>query len=487
MRTIEHVAALAQIVGSNHVLAGGPDVASYEQGARYDNGRAAFVVRPSSTAETSAVIAYCAQHAIHLVPQSGNTGLVSGSTPDGSGEQGVLSLARLKGVAVDAANRTASVGAGVRLSALNELLEPHHLFLPIDLGADPMIGGMVATNTGGARFLRYGDVRRNVLGLEVVLSDRQGTVLDLMSGLRKNNVGPDLKQLFIGSGGAFGIVTRAVIEVHRRPSEAATALVVPRDDEAMLELLAAFEAKAGEFLTAFEGMSRGAMQAALAHAPAVRNPFPRGEVPAFAILVELTRSWVAREGEAPLSTVLETVLSELWEGDAPPLVDAFLGRGDELWSLRHAISEGLRASGALVACDLSFRRSDIPGFRRRISEVLARRYPDFRLCDFGHIGDGGLHMNVVYRPTAGIGSRPKFVEDLRELIIQEAVEGFNGSFSAEHGLGRSNVRFYERYASKPARQAAASLLAALAPVPVGAIRLDYLDESGGALSQGRSS
>ncbi len=470
MIDLAHLDAVAGIVGASHLVGPGSDTGPYEQGARHDRGRAAFVVRPADTREVSQVVAYCVRHAIHLVPQSGNTGLVSGSTPDMSGRQGVLSLERLRGLDLDPANRTARVGAGVRLSALNEALEPHGLFFPIDLGADPMMGGMVATNTGGARFLRYGDVRRNVLGLEVVLPDAQGTVLDLASPLRKNNVGADLKQLFIGSCGAFGVVTQAVVEVHRRPAQTATAILVPRDDDALVELLVLFEELAGEYLSAFEGMSRPAMQAAIAHAPAVRNPFARGEIPAYAVLVELTRSWANADGEAPLDAVLEGILTRIWERDDAPLADALVARSDEAWALRHAISEGLKASGHLLGFDLSFRRADLPAFRRFMLAELGARHPAWRVCDFGHVGDGGVHFNLVHPHAAGPVPRES-IEALRAFVMGEAVTRFGGSFSAEHGLGRANQVFYDAYAPDALKRVTGALLGAITHHPLGTPRL----------------
>ncbi|MGQ3280036.1 MAG: FAD-binding oxidoreductase, partial [Shinella sp.] len=237
-----HIDTLKSLLGEKGLLTEASDMAAYETGARYDKGRAAFVARPTATEEVSAVVSYCVKNGIALVPQSGNTGLVSGSTPDGSGQQGVLSLDRLTApFELDRVNRTIKAGAGVRLSDLNGKLDETGLFFPIDLGADPRLGGMIATNTGGSRFLRYGDVRRNTLGLTVVLADEAGTVLDLSSDLRKNNTGVDWKQLFIGTSGAFGIITECVLNLEPAPKQSATALLVPSSDEQVSALLVAME------------------------------------------------------------------------------------------------------------------------------------------------------------------------------------------------------------------------------------------------------
>lgn len=223
-----HIDALTKLLGDKGVVTRREDMEAYEAGARYDRGRAAAVLRPVTTEEVSAAVGYCVRSGIALIPQSGNTGLVSGSTPDESGSEVVVSLDRLtRQFALDLDNRSVRVDAGFRLSELNRRLEEHGLFFPIDLGADPRIGGMIATNTGGSRFLKYGDVRRNTLGLKVVLADEAGTVLDLGSDLRKNNTGVDWKQIFIGTSGAFGIVTECVLNLERLPKQTATAFLVP--------------------------------------------------------------------------------------------------------------------------------------------------------------------------------------------------------------------------------------------------------------------
>ena len=201
---------------------------------------------------------------------------------------------------LDKDNRSLSVGAGYRLSAVNARLAADGLCFPIDLGADPSIGGMIATNTGGARFLRYGDVRANLLGLTVVLGDEAGTILTLGGGLHKNNTGVDWKQMFVGTSGAFGIVTEAVVKLHPLPGDQAAAILVPASGAAVLPLLHMMETALGPALTAFEGMSGNAMRAALSHVPSLRDPFA-GAVPDYAILVEVScmPSRAARSGSSP--------------------------------------------------------------------------------------------------------------------------------------------------------------------------------------------
>lgn len=448
-----HQDALAALVGPGGLILDPADRAAYETPARYAGGTAAAVVRPATTAQVSAVVGYCVRHGLKFVPQGANTGLAEGSTPDASGTHLVLSLDRLAApVEIDVADRTATVGAGVRLSALNAALEPHGLFLPIDLGADPTLGGMAATNTGGARFLRYGDMRRHVLGLEVVLADAAGTTLTLSHGLRKDNAAVALRQLFVGGCGAFGIITGVTVEVHHRPRQTAAALLVPRDIEAVLPLLQAFEVQAGSTLTAFEGMSKAAMTRAIDHVPSLSNPFAGG-VPDYAVLVELTRTWAPREGEASLDEVLQQIAADLLERDDGGLVDALFGPVEKMWALRHSLSEGLRASGPVVGFDLSFRRRDLARFRREAVLMLEADFPDYALCDFGHVADGGVHFNLV-GPID-----PARRAALREAVLTLAVDGFGASFSGEHGLGRAFQDAYDRFTPRLVQDYSAAVAA----------------------------
>lgn len=421
----------------------------YESPARYERGRAAAVVRPASTAEVSATVGYCVQNGLSFVPQSGNTGLVSNATPDSSGRQLVLSLERLRApLQVNVANRSVRVGAGVRLSALNNELRPHGLFLPIDLGADPMIGGMIGTNTAGARFLRYGDMRRHVLGLEVVLADRDGTVLDLTSALRKNNTGIDFKQLFIGTGGAFGVVTQAALDVQPLPQQSSTALVIPADTtQAPFALLRLLEEHAGDCLSAFEGISANAMLAALTHVKSLANPFG-APVPDYAILIELAAGGAVGDLEDRLTRLLEHATEQSL------VTDAVIGKGEQLWTLRHSISPALRLAGHVLGFDLAFDRDRVLGFRSAMTEELARSFPEYRVCDFGHLGDGGVHFSLLRSRDSGSTERDAAVTD---YVFDAAVTRFGGSFSGEHGIGRANQRIYDRYTPLLHQQLASGL------------------------------
>lgn len=468
MADTQHIEALKSLLGDKGLLTATADMVAYETGARYDVGKAAFVARPASTAEVSATLSYCVRNGIALVPQSGNTGLVSGSTPDGSGRQGVLSLDRLTGrFDLDRVNRSVTAGAGFRLSDLNARLEDSGLFFPIDLGADPRLGGMLATNTGGSRFLRYGDVRRNTLGLTVVLADEAGTVLDLSSALRKNNTGVDWKQVFIGTSGAFGVITECVLNLEPTVKQSATALLVPADLEKVPDLLIAMETAFGSYLSAFEGMSGASVKAALDHVPSLRNPFQGGVAPDFVILMEISRTSPPRDGEQPLDAMLEEVLGAVWESQEPLIADGFVGPPHEIWALRHALSEGVKHLGRLIAFDLSFRRGDIMRFLSHMKREMPAHFPDVTICDFGHVGDGGVHFNLVVAKDDPRLADPNFETALRTFVFSVAVDEFDGSFSAEHAVGRKNQAFYDQYTPAELRRLAAALKSTTSPGPLG--------------------
>ncbi|MHA6646128.1 FAD-binding oxidoreductase [Mesorhizobium sp. A623] len=466
-----HRAVLVEILGDKGVVADPAGMAAYATGARYDEGRAAFVLRPQTTEEVSACVAYCVRENLSLVAQSGNTGLVSGSTPDGSGAQIVLSLDRMTGnFELDADNRSLRLDAGFRLSDVNARLEQAGLFFPIDLGADPRIGGMLATNTGGSRFLKYGDVRRNTLGIKVALADEAGTVVDLMAGLRKNNTGVDWKQLFIGTSGVFGVITECVLNLEPLPRQVATAYLVPRSGADIMPLLRAMEQRLGSYLSALEGMSKNAMSAAFAHVPSLRNPFQNGEIPDYVIMAEISRSWQPRSGEQSLDAVLEAVLTEIWESADAPLADAFVGPAHEMWALRHALSEGVKHAGRLIAFDLSFHRADVAAFCDWMKAELPRKFAHVGIFDFGHIGDGGVHFNLVVDEASAGPVDAGFDAGLRDWVYSIAVEKFGGSFSAEHGVGRKNQAYYDLYTAQKNKYLAAGLKQLTSPGHLGVVR-----------------
>lgn len=453
--------ALAAVVGPQHVLTDAADLASYSSDGRGITSAPLAVARPKNRDEISKIITLCADHHIRLIPQGARTGLTASAIADQSGQMLLLNLDRLSAPPViDAANRTARVEAGVRLSTLNQAAEPYRLFFPIDLGADPSIGGMVATNTGGARFLRYGDVRRNLLSVELLTAEAEPRLIRLGQELWKDNSALDLKQLLIGSGGMMGIITEVTIALSRLPSTATTAMIALPDPKTALDLLIRLEGDFGPLLTAFEGISQKAMDAALFHLPRLRRPFT--ETPVYAVLVELSGG-AAIEADW-LDEHLAASLTPMMESGA--ITDVILDRGDSLWALRHAVPEGLRASGKVVGCDISMKRGDMFRFREEATALLAELFPQFILHDFGHIGDGGMHFNLVWPSELGKCQTDQ-AEAARALIFTLCVDAYHGSFSAEHGLGPINAAYYRRHTSPDVQRITEDLRQYLAPIAMG--------------------
>lgn len=448
------LAALTGLLGPDGVLTDPADLAKYEKGWRYGQGRALLAARPASTAQVAGTLALCREHRLRVVPQGANTGLVGASVPDAGGRMVVLSLERLnRRLEIDVLDRTVRVDAGVLLSTLNQALAEHGLTFPVDLSADPQIGGMVAANTGGGRLLRYGDVRRNLLGLEVALAD--GSVLDLQTALRKNNTGLDLKQLFTGTSGVFGVVTGAVLQAAPLPRQRATALVGLHRGEAALDLLRALERGPGEFLSAFEVMSAAALAPVFRGPGALRNPFGQAAPPPYTALVELAST--LPEAALDLAALLEQTLGAHLEAHEDDLADILVAPPESLWAIRHHISESLRGEGRVLAFDLAVPRSRLPAFTGAVTAALAEEFPFFRVCDFGHWGDGGTHLNLVWDEAAAPVPAAELVPRVQRRVYDLAVLEFGGSYSAEHGVGPHNQAFFDLYAS-PAHKAVGALL-----------------------------
>lgn len=452
---------LSALLGDDAVLSEPHELARYEKGWRYGSGTALAVARPRTTEEVARVLGFASEHRVRLLAQGANTGLVGASTPDDSGEMLVLSLERLsRPLEVDPVDRTVVAGGGVLMSQLDAALEPHGLMFPIDLGADPTIGGMVVTNTGGTRLLRYGDVRQNLLGIEVALAD--GSVLDLMTALRKNNTGLDVKQLFVGTSGAFGVVTRALLRLVPRPAQRATALVGAQDGATVLALLSHLERGTGEVLTAFEVVSADALAPVFRYQPRLRSPFGAA-LPPFAVLVELSTTLSA--DRLALDELLEAALGELVETEhGERISDIFPGKPAELWEIRHHVSESHRHEGEVLGLDVSVPRSSLPALLAGARDLVAAEYPFVRVCDFGHWGDGGVHLNLVWKAEDAPRPAAELKRELQPRIYELAVGRLRGSYSAEHGIGPHNQLFYDRYTPDVVKNLCRTLKAQLDPL-----------------------
>ena len=431
--------ALAAALGEDALVTDAHDLARYEKGWRYGEGSARLVARPRTHEEVAECVRLCNEHGARAARRRQHRPRRR-VHPRRLRADGRASLERLSRITnIDDANGSIKVEGGVLLSALNETLKERGRSFPIDLGADPQIGGMVATNTGGSRLVRYGDVRANLLGLRVVLPD--GSTWSDLRGLRKNNTGLDAKQLFVGTSGAFGIVTGAVLRTWPLPRQRAGALVEAESGDAVVRLFEALEPRLGEFLTAYEAMSAEAVNEVLRHGTMERSPFPGGP-PAYAVLVELSSSIPA---ETDLEELLGEALVDSWRAT---IRDPRRGRGRRRGLLARPPSD-LRASAGGRSSAWTCR-SPVPHGGVHRGGRAARRG--------GRAGRarGGLgHWATEAAPQPGVdpASAPEGRKgELQRIAYDVCVTGFGGSYSAEHCVGPHNVEAYREYTSPWVRE-----------------------------------
>ncbi|MEZ5620974.1 MAG: FAD-binding oxidoreductase [Burkholderiaceae bacterium] len=437
------LARLRDAVGADHVLTGGELAAWEVDWRRRWHGKAAAVVRPGTTDEVAAVVRACATHRVAIVPQGGNTGMVGGGVPDASGTQVLLSLQRMSRVrALDVDNLTLTAEAGCVLQTLQEAATAQGLRLPLSLAAEGSctIGGNLATNAGGTEVLRFGNARQLCLGLEVVTP--QGEVWDGLSGLRKDNTGYDLRDLFVGSEGTLGVITAATLALVPRPAATLTALAACADLDAALALLRLARARLASGLTGFELMARHALELVETHFPELPRPLPPTP---WAVLLEFDDA----QGESTARERLEALLAEALEagtiGDAA--VAGSLAQADAMWQLRESIPLAQARDGLNVKHDIALPVSRIPAFCAATEAALREALPGARLVVFGHLGDGNLHFNLQAPPGQEGADFVAAREAEVNRIVYDAVLAHGGSFSAEHGIGALKV--HEMAARKP--------------------------------------
>ena len=453
---------LRSIVGDAHVLTEG-DLTAWEQDwRRRVRGKALAVVRPASTPEVAAVVKACAAAGTAIVPQGGNTGLAVGSTPDASGTQIVLSLTRMNAVRnVDTDNLTMTVEAGCILQNLQEVARNAGALFPLSLAAEGSctIGGNLGTNAGGTQVVRYGNARDLCVGLEVVTP--QGEVWNGLKGLRKDNTGYDLRDLFIGSEGTLGVITAATLKLYPRPAAQLTAWAAVPSMEHAVALLGLAHQHLGAGLTGFEVMGRFALSLVHKHMPQLRVPFIEQDDVPYGVLLENSDSESEDHARARFEALLETAFEAGCVTDA--VVAENLSQAHNLWHIRENIPLAQAEEGLNIKHDISVPISRIPAFVEYADAMMVREIPGVRLVNFGHLGDGNLHYNV----QAPADSDPKVFLREQEAhvnhLVYEAVAQFGGSFSAEHGIGALKVEKLEKYQSPTALTMMRAIKAALDP------------------------
>ena len=468
------LAALRAIVGEAHVLDGAShDAAPFQlDWLKQYPGRAACVVRPADTAQVAAVLRLCGARGLGVVPQGGNTGLVGGGVPRAAAprraDEVVLSLQRLSRIEnFDEDSMAVVCGAGTVLQALDAFLAERGCMVPLDLGSKGscVLGGNVSTNAGGLRLLRYGSLHGSVLGLEVVTA--RGETLDMLSTLRKDNVGFDVKQLFVGSEGALGVVTRVALLAAPRPSSVSVAVFGVASFDNCRRLLRLARAELGETLSAAEFVDGRAMQLTL-ETLKLASPFASAdagaagagagagasasastgaaEAHAFNFFVETAGCNAAHDAEK-LAGFLERASEQGLIADGVVAADSAQAR--RLFRLREDVSVALSQRGHVFKYDVSLRLRDMDALVQEMRARLDARGWAARgvvTVGYGHIGDGNLHLNIS-TPGRAQDYLSRLAGDI-EPFVYERVLALGGSVSAEHGVGQAKVEWLAR--SKPA-------------------------------------
>ena len=423
-------------------------------------GKALAVILPETSSEVAQIVKLCSQHQVALVPQGGHTGFCGGATPDGSGKQIILNLKRMNQIReIDIANQTITLEAGCILQTVQEKAAEQGFLFPLSLGAEGscMIGGNLATNAGGTNVLRYGNARDLCLGLEVVTA--KGEIWNGIKGLRKDNTGYDLRDLFVGSEGTLGIIISAVMKLYPLPISQWTTLVACATVADCIALLNLFQKRATSLLTGFEMMTQESLELNEKHFPQMANPL-QGKPP-FTVLIELSD----HESEEHVKQLLETILEEAFESRliSDAVIASNLAQANTFWHMREHITLAQAEEGANLKHDITIPLSSMDSFIQETDSLMRTQYPGIRIINFGHLGDGNLHYNIA--PPFGVD--PKLFNEANESSIHELVytqvERCNGSISAEHGVGQLKLDGLRAHKGEVAHELMKTLKRALDP------------------------
>ena len=407
------------------------------------HGNTPIVLRPITTGEVAAVVRICADADIQITPQGGNTGYCGGATPDETGDQVVLSLSRMNQIRqVDALNYTLTAEAGCVLTMIQDAAEEADRLFPLSLGAEGscQIGGNLSTNAGGVAVLRYGNTRDLVLGLEVVLPD--GSIWDGLRRLRKDNTGYDLKHLFLGAEGTLGIITAVVLKLFPRPRDLVTSFVALPNAEAALKLLSRMRAATSDGVTSFEYIHRSCIDLVLTHIEDTSDPFDAAHT--HYALIECS----AGREDSGLGETVEATLGEAFEAEeiANAVIATSGQKAASLWRLRETIPEAQKLAGLGLKHDISVPLTSVPTFLEKATTMAENMIPRVRVIPFGHMGDGNIHFNLS-RPEGDDGANMMAKAHALELAVHDLAVQLDGSFSAEHGIGKLKRDELARYKS----------------------------------------
>ncbi len=453
--------ACRSAIGAAHVLTAAEDTDPYltDWRRRY-TGKTCAVLKPADTQELAALVRLCNAHKVPMVPQGGNTGLVLGGIPDDSGKAVILSLTRLNRIRhTDPVNNTITVEAGCILKNIQTAASDAGRLFPLSLAAEGSctIGGNLSTNAGGTAVLRYGNTRELCLGLEVVTP--QGEIWNGLRGLRKDNTGYALRDLYIGAEGTLGLITAAVLKLFPQPKAQLTALAALRTPDDALRLLSLTQSYCVSSLTGFELMSGFCIKLVNQHFPDMRLPF--AEEHAQYVLLELSDS----ESEEHAQTMLEHVISAAMQQDLiqDAIVARSIAQSQAIWDFREHIPLAQAAEGKNIKHDVSIPISHIGDFIRTTDALLQQAFPGARMVTFGHLGDGNLHYNVAH-PEQETDQSFLQKQTAVNRVVHDSVHQHGGSISAEHGIGTLKRTEILRYKSDVEMQLMRSIKQALDPL-----------------------
>jgi FAD/FMN-containing dehydrogenase len=423
-------------IGKQYVLDKDEDKEPYltDWGKHY-TGKALAILKPANTAEVASLVKICNKHRISIVPQGGNTGLCGGATPDNTGDSVIILLFRLNQISnIDIQNSTITVGAGAILKQVQDSALEHGKLFPLSLAAEGSctIGGNLATNAGGVQVLRYGNMRDLTLGLEVVTAS--GEIWNGLRGLRKDNTGYSLKDLFIGSEGTLGIITAATLKLYPLPTSKITALVKVNDAASSIALLQQVQKGCSADLTAFELMSSRAIE--LVSDRFVLAQQLLADRADWIVLMEFS----SMDSEDTIRLQIQNLLMKAIDSDLviDGIVAESIQQSKSMWEIRETIPGAQLQLGKFIKHDISLPISELAEFMTSTNQKLKEKWPDTEVIVFGHVGDGNLHYNIV-----GLSQESSSLLEGRRHEINHLVHDqiylHKGSFSAEHGVGQAKV------------------------------------------------
>ena len=440
---ISDINKFKKIVGNKNVITDKKDMEKYLKEWRgIYNGIAGAIIKPKSTKEVSNIIKYSYKRNISCIPQGGNTGLVGGQIPFNKNHI-VISLERLSKIReINFINESITVEAGLILSNLQKICEENNLLFPLSLASEGScsIGGNIATNAGGVSVLHYGNTRELVMGLEIVLPN--GSIVNNLKTLIKDNTGYSLKDLFVGSEGTLGVITAATLKIFPKPKKIHTALISINSPKESIKILNYIKNNFSIPLTAFELMNNFSIELVKKHMNDAFIPIKKFE---WLILVEFSSLEASRDEKDKIENILNKILNQNLAKDI--FIAQSLKQTRNMWNIRESISEAQKKEGGSIKNDISIPIEDISKFINSAIKISKEEIPGSRCVVFGHIGDGNIHFNISQPVRANKDKFLKKERNLRKKIINLTLD-LKGSISAEHGIGLTRKNDLKKYKKK---------------------------------------